>query len=153
MNRIIVFTLFVILGISCGNQNTDEGFAIGKNRAAIEMDIEGMVCEMGCVSSIKKELKNLEGVHQYSIDFENSSAKVEFHSDKISKEDVVKSIETLNDGMYKVNNVRDVCAVDCDEVEDNGGGKSKEEPVTSPKTVLNDYTLPNLFSVIQKLIQ
>lgn len=136
---------------ACSSEESAMENSSKDNLSAVEMEVKGMVCEMGCVSSIKKELKGLEGISNYSIDFESGTAKVEFYNTKISKEEVVRSIESLNEGMYKVENLKEVCAVDCGETDENEKDSSKS--TNEPQAMLDGFQLPNFFNLINSLIR
>jgi periplasmic mercuric ion binding protein len=65
--------------------------------------IEGMTCEMGCAKAIEKKLTSLDGVQDAKIDFEAKTATVNFDLDKLSTDDLVKTVEDCADGKtYKV---------------------------------------------------
>jgi Cu+-exporting ATPase len=77
-----------------------------KANKTIELEIEGMVCEMGCGSSIRKELKNTHAVAQCSFDFKEdrkqNTASISYDSTKITSKKIVAMVEKLNDGQFKV---------------------------------------------------
>lgn len=79
-----------------------------KANKTIELDIEGMVCEMGCGSSIRKELKNTHAVNQCSFDFKEdrkqNKATILFDSTQISSQKIIALIEKLNDRQFNVIN-------------------------------------------------
>jgi Cu+-exporting ATPase len=79
-----------------------------KANKTIELEIEGMVCEMGCGSSIRKELKNTHAVSQCSFDFKEdrkqNSATISFDSTQISSQKIIALIEKLNDRQFNVIN-------------------------------------------------
>ena len=73
----------------------------------ISLNIEGMVCEMGCGSSIRKALKDTKAVDRCSFDFKDERkvnvATISFDSTTISQDKIVSIISTLNDKQFKVN--------------------------------------------------
>ena len=73
----------------------------------IDLQIEGMVCEMGCGSSIRKALKDTKAVDRCSFDFKDerkvNTATISFDSTAISKDKIVSIISHLNDKQFKVN--------------------------------------------------
>lgn len=73
----------------------------------ISLNIEGMVCEMGCGSSIRKALKDTKAVDRCSFDFKDERkvnvATIAFDSTAISQDKIVSIISTLNDKQFKVN--------------------------------------------------
>ena len=54
--------------------------------------VEGMMCGVGCVNTISSILKTLEGVHEFSVDFENNEMVVIFDDEDLSNEIVVESL-------------------------------------------------------------
>jgi mercuric ion binding protein len=73
----------------------------------IDLQIEGMVCEMGCGSSIRKALKDTKAVDRCSFDFKDerkvNTATISFDSTAISQDKIVSIISQLNDKQFKVN--------------------------------------------------
>ena len=69
-------------------------------------NIEGMTCAIGCAKTIEKELAELDGVQEATVDFDNKLAKVSFDASKQTPESIVKVVEATADGRtYKVSNV------------------------------------------------
>ena len=73
---------------------------------SIDLKIEGMVCEMGCGSSIRKALNETNAVERCSFDFKDgraiNTAKISFDSTIISKDKIISVISELNDKQFKV---------------------------------------------------
>jgi copper chaperone CopZ len=71
-----------------------------------EIELTGMVCEMGCAADIRKALKGTGGVAQVDFDFEKDReiniAMVQFDAETIEAEQLKKAIEQLNDGQFDV---------------------------------------------------
>ena len=74
--------------------------------AETTIQIDGMVCEHACVSSVKKNILAMEGVTGIEIDFEKdrkvNSCKVMFDDKMLSQQDFINKINEINDGAYKV---------------------------------------------------
>jgi copper chaperone CopZ len=72
----------------------------------LTLEVDGMVCEMGCGGTIREELKSTGGVARCSFDFKGenvpSTATIEFDKDKISVDQIAKMIKQLNDGQFSV---------------------------------------------------
>lgn len=64
--------------------------------------VEGMSCSLGCANVIEKKLANLDGVQHASVDFNNKFAVVEFDNAKQNIESITKTVETIADGAYSV---------------------------------------------------
>ena len=71
-----------------------------------QMSIEGMMCEIGCVAKVRKELLEVPGVASATIDFEKDRqlnvANVEYDSDVVDAEALVAKVTAIGDGMYPV---------------------------------------------------
>ncbi len=109
----------VVLFFSCNNKNSNPNqsivnaqkvksnskVAVHSNKS-IDLKIEGMVCEMGCGSSIRKALKETNAVERCSFDFKDgraiNTAKISFDSTIISKDKIISVISELNDKQFKV---------------------------------------------------
>jgi len=55
-------------------------------------NVEGMFCGYGCVDNIKSSLKKLEGVEEFSIDFETKRMEVLFDDANLKSEVLVNSL-------------------------------------------------------------
>jgi len=66
-----------------------------------------MTCEFACAKTIQKELANLDGVQEATVDFETKTATVKFDAAKQTPEQLVETVEAAADGKtYKVSNVK-----------------------------------------------
>ncbi|MES2590167.1 MAG: hypothetical protein V4622_14405 [Bacteroidota bacterium] len=72
-------------------------------------EVEGMVCKMGCGSSIRKELISTNAVESCEIDYQDNRkqnfVKVAFDEDKITEKKIVSIINTMNEKQFKVGKV------------------------------------------------
>ena len=75
----------------------------------LSMEVEGMVCKMGCGGSIRKGLKATEGVSDVKFDFEEDRASnvatISFDKNIITVDEMVKIVTELNDGQFKVGSI------------------------------------------------
>ena len=98
-----------------------------------DLQIEGMSCEMMCGGSIRKALNGLAGVTGTEIAFhegeEADHAVVTYDEAQVSDEDLVKAVQALYDGQYKVTavtitrQVRGTNGGSSTEVDASGGDK------------------------------
>lgn len=117
----LALTLTTLLITSCKETSTeakDESIteaAVTTKKQAINPDkletasfnIEGMTCAMGCAKTIEKELAEMEGVQEATVDFEKKTATVAFDSTLQSPESLSKTVEGTADGQtYKVSNIK-----------------------------------------------
>jgi copper chaperone CopZ len=141
---LLVAILFIT---SCSNQNNVKDVANNK----VDLTIDGMMCSMGCVASIKKKLASVEGVVEYEVEFEDKKASIVYNPSKTNTENIVKSIENLHSGMYKVVNVKELGkeSKKTNEVKDNSKLTDKEI-----QHEIKDFhfKIPNIFSILYNLI-
>ena len=58
----------------------------------INIKIGKMACNM-CVTNVKEALSKLDGINTFEVCLDDSNAKIEYDSDKITKDDMKKAIE------------------------------------------------------------
>jgi len=70
----------------------------------LELEIEGMTCELGCGGSIRVGVKELGGIHRVRFDFKEGQKKqrafVSYDSKKVDKNQIIEEIHKLNDGQF-----------------------------------------------------
>lgn len=70
------------------------------------LTINGMSCEINCVSSVKKALNKMDGVTEVTIDFdserEGDFCSVKYDKNLLNVQSIQSVIESINDGAYKV---------------------------------------------------
>ena len=114
--RISIFPLLVFAILGCSeplNVNTiitsiEAAGPDGKTSAKLE--IQGMMCEVGCAAKVKKELLELEGVASVIIDFDSERqsdfAIVEYDEKAIKPEILASTVSGIADGkLYGVPSV------------------------------------------------
>ena len=78
--------------------------AVEKTTAS--MSVQGMMCEVGSVAKVRKELLEVPGVASAMIDFDKDRsvnfANIEFDPATVSAEDLVAKVTAIGDGMYPV---------------------------------------------------
>jgi len=153
--KYLYFVLITLISFSCGNGNLNQIADIGANHK-LDLTVEGMVCSKGCVSTINKKLEELEGIVEFEVVYDDKRASVIYDVDKINKEELIRNIESLHNGMYKISQTEEACVKNCDDEID----ANKVTPPLSPKKIndlapdvsYSDYKLPNLFSILNSLL-
>jgi len=80
---------------------------VSERIAHIEMDIEGMTCEIGCAKIIASKVSKLQGVQFSNVSFENKKGVFSYDENSISKADIVAKINGIAGGdLYKVTNTK-----------------------------------------------
>jgi len=72
----------------------------------IKIEIEGMTCEMGCVTTIRNKVNRLKGVTSFEMDFDvertSDYSTIQFDSRVLSSNEIKKEIESIAQGIYSV---------------------------------------------------
>ncbi len=160
---IFVASLGVILS-ACSTDVAPENTPETEEIAAAEvhpnqvltMEIDGMVCQMGCGGSIRKGLKGTNGVASVEFDFEEERktniAKIAFDKSIVTSEELIKVVADLNDGQFLVGTVsfEDVAV----SVKSNKTKKLKDGD-NSSKVDVSSSTIkfPNLLDVFSGLLK
>jgi len=115
MNKIISLFVFLLLLFSCSetkkesvnqpeNENTESKVASYKS---IEVEIEGMTCEIGCARTIQSKLSKVNGVTYSKVSFESKTGQFTFDENKISEKEIVAKINGIAGGdLYSVTNTK-----------------------------------------------
>ena len=107
-------TVLAFTWISCGGPTADmvptvyeETHVEGAMEHTVaEMSVQGMMCKVGCVAKVRRELLEVPGVATATIDFEKGRsvnvAKVEYDPEVVDAEALVAKVTAIGDGMYPV---------------------------------------------------
>ena len=73
-------------------------------------NVEGMICKMGCVASIRKELSALNGVGSVKVDFIEDEpiqlVEVSYNKTQSNATLITKTIESINNKQFQVSAVQ-----------------------------------------------
>jgi copper chaperone CopZ len=104
----------LLLG-GCGESESyavSEGYEAGTTETSTaKLEISGMMCAHACGGKIKKELLEIPGVANASIDFESgrdlNAAEVEFDPETVTPESLAEVVNGIADGkLYAVASVQ-----------------------------------------------
>lgn len=120
------------------------------------LEIEGMMCEHGCVASIKQKVGALPGVTSVEVNFEEDLATVTFDPAKISEKEIISEIQRINDKQYTVTKATVEQAKANHKASSMNDGKSgsKTKKVfeeVAVKDIQPKIVFPNIFGLFQKL--
>lgn len=108
------------------------------------VELEGMVCEMGCGGSIRKELYTSNAVKEVSFEFDEEKtvdvAKVAFDRNKITADEIIAIIVAANEGQFNVIKTRSEAYVDdsfSEKTSDASGMETKSKTKVAIKTSSN----------------
>lgn len=132
---------------------TEEVVQVDANRV-LSMEIDGMVCKMGCGGSIRKELKSTGAVAECEFDFEEERetniAKISYDQNKISEEKLIELVQNLNDGQFKVGKTT---AEDLEaKVNETESSDSNDEASIEINVEENVGGVPNLLELLSGLL-
>ena len=121
MKKVISILTIAFVLFSCDNAKKEapveksgaEKQEIAANYKSIEVEIEGMTCEIGCAKTIESKLSKTKGVTHSKVDFEAKIGQFTFDENKISQEDIVKKINGIGGGdLYKATKVTEIDQID-----------------------------------------
>lgn len=133
-----IYSLLTLIALtfivySCSNEAKPTE---SKNMFA-SFEIEGMVCEHGCKNAIVKDMKGVEGITSFEIDYEAATAEVFFDENVITAAAIIEKVEKINDGIYKMKLIEEQLQLNAKEKLPSSG----EDPVS---VSLINFQLPNI---------
>lgn len=142
----------VLLKTEKGKKEVSKEEVVPDRMATIE--ISGMTCEAGCGGTIRKELKATGGVSRVQYDFvegrEVQTAKVSFDKDKVTLDQMLKIITTINEKQFTVGKTSSETV--------NDVSSTSTEPAPSKETVEKvsmseaQIEMPNLIGILSDII-
>ena len=120
-----------------------------------DLSIDGMTCAMGCGNTIKSALVKLPGVSGAEVGFTEAGVTnhvvVTYDPGKVSDADMVKAVQGLHNGDYKVVGVGITKQVLKSSTGDQAPtGKQAEEQVN---TSIGNVALPSIVALLQRLVR
>ena len=90
---------------------------VAANYKSIEVEIEGMTCEIGCARLIQSKLSKVDGITYTKVDFESKKGQFTYDSNKISQNDIVKKINGIAGGdLYSVTKTEELSEIKKDSI-------------------------------------
>lgn len=107
--RLLITSVIAIFSLAACNTPTQDApqithvKAVGpEGKSVAKLSIEGMMCEVGCASKVKKELLELKGVSSVMIDFDDDRkvdfAIVEFDTNTADLDEMYMQVNSIADG-------------------------------------------------------
>ena len=109
MKKIQLFSLLIGLFVITGCKNNQAPKSVSLEKTAVKtieaafqkaqpmvMNIEGMVCAVGCAALIEKNLNQTAGIKKAKVDFETKKATLIFDAEVLSTNEVTQVV--LNTG-------------------------------------------------------
>ncbi len=115
-NMRLIFVLFLLL-FACSEDasndaspKTSELTGVKTPNKLCVADVEGMVCKMGCVASIKKQLRAVKGVADVQIDFIEDQpiqeVKISYNDQNVDESKIQSTIESINNSQFSISAIR-----------------------------------------------
>jgi copper chaperone CopZ len=121
-----------------------------------DLSISGMTCEMMCGGSIKKALAKLPGVTSTEIRFTEGDATdhaiVTFDAAQVSDAEIVKTVQAIHDGQYKVSAVAITKQVQ-GETTDDAPEEAAEANEAQVSASLPELVMPSLFGFLARMLR
>lgn len=135
-------------------KNTTEKLELNRS---LTVEIEGMVCEKGCGSSIRKALKETGAVGNCSFDFVDerplNTAIIEFDKDKISADKIIGIITSINEKQFSVAKSSTAAMEVKMNIKESESRESKNAEAPKINVSETNFEMPNLLKLFSRLIK
>lgn len=159
MKHLVLFISLLFFVSACSTEvstPSDETNTANESKVVpdrlLTMQIDGMVCEMGCGGSIRKELNKLAGVSSVEFNFEEdrktNTAKISFDKDKTTVDAIVKAISGLNNGQFKIGEISSE-SFNAHHVNQSTEQSNEESNVEVNST---SFEMPNLLDLLSSIV-
>lgn len=164
MKKITTLALFTALAVACSHapeaevKTTTHEVAISEGTPVTfaDLTINGMTCEMGCGGTIKSALTHLTGVTATEIKFFEGDtldhAIVTYDPAKVTDAELVKTVQALNDGQYKVQAVDITKQVRTASKGDEQPKQDVNGQVSAAAEEVSGMVLPGLLGLLSRLV-
>lgn len=179
MKIILPFSIILVAtAVSCTSDNSKtESKTVKKTNIIVKtntvkadkmltVNIDGMVCEKGCGSSIRKELLRTDAVESCEFDFQTdrktNTVKIAFDKDKITVDKIVSILNSMNEKQFKVLDTTTTVFESKNTSKSNSSSEeiqkesssstSKDEAKIEMSDTTIDHDAPNLLQVFSRLI-
>ena len=120
----------------------------------LTVEIEGMVCEMGCGGSIRKDLKATGGVSDVTFDYKEDRntnfVAVTYDSQRITEQEMIERLSDLNEGQFTVG-ITEWEEFQAENSKQNNGTKSSEDSKIDVASS-SGLEIPNLLDLLSGLL-
>lgn len=100
------FFLFLLVASSCATKDDSNNIKdIYTADATTALMIDGMMCQKGCADFINDTIMSIDGVVSSEVDFQKSTATIQYDNSVTSELVMIDLINSLKDSSYFVSNV------------------------------------------------
>ncbi len=115
--KIIVAVLLTFSVFSCKQSSEKKEVktetVAAANLQTLNLDIEGMTCEIGCAKTIESKISKIEGVTASKVNFEKKKGIFTYDGSKTSEEKIIATVNNLIDGKtYHASKCKQHCELD-----------------------------------------
>ncbi len=118
-----------------------------------DLSIDGMTCAMGCGSTIKSALAKLPGVSGAEVNFteagQTNHVVVTYDAAKVSDADMVKAVQAIHNGDYKVVAVGITKQV----LKESASDAPAEAAEGQVNASIESVALPSIVALLQRLVR
>ncbi|SFT88960.1 Frog skin active peptide family signal and propeptide [Lishizhenia tianjinensis] len=164
------FTLIALLGIvslsACNNEANTEEITSEHNEvvrqeqahdpasvdanASVNLEVEGMMCVMGCGSEIRKHLYATRAVKSVSFDFlegrKKNTATIHYNANAITADKLIETIEDIESSDFNAN-----LQEEKEEAKDKAENFENDEDASLINVKTKNISLPNLTEILHHL--
>lgn len=119
-------------------------------KTVAKIAVDGMMCEIACGGKIRKELSEMQGVANASIEFTEGAdlnyALVEYNPDLVQEDQLIACINTISDGdLYAVKQMEVIHYSPSEEIEQ---GATTEDDIDMSEAT---FQMPGISDLIQRI--
>jgi mercuric ion binding protein len=118
MKKIASLIIIVLITVSCNETKKENSTTntnkteVAANYKSIELEIEGMTCEIGCARLIQSKLSKVDGIVYTKVDFESEKGIFTYDSNKLTKEDIALNVNKIAGGdLYSVTKTKELDSI------------------------------------------
>lgn len=120
MKKLATILIILMVTLSCSNSkknnskenNNLKTQEVAANYKSIEVDIEGMTCEIGCARLIQSKLSKVDGISFTKVDFESKKGIFTYDSNKLTKEDIALNVSKIAGGdLYFISKIQELDSI------------------------------------------
>jgi Cu+-exporting ATPase len=120
MKSILSILIFSVLFISCNNNKKEQVIEQNEkiaNYKNIEVEIEGMTCEIGCARTIESKLSKVDGITYSKVNFEAKKGQFTYDAAKITKDEIAEKINGIAGGdLYTAVKTTEIAEIKLDSI-------------------------------------
>lgn len=148
VQQVFAFTLIISMVTACSTSSQEASEVQSKTYVA-DMQIEGMVCAMGCAKTIEDKLNETEGILSATVDYSEEKCELEYDASKINDKEIIALIQSVNGkDHYKVNSFSSQV------LQKSVSGEAPDTKDDDSESILQglpEIKFPNIFSFIRRL--